>query len=154
MLKWCIGTEISQTSLAWPEISEFLVELCDDDRLAGGGDDHLHVGLALPHLPGSLLTGAGRLEYHNYYISSASRLKIKSDIWNLISPFMAFLFLDFDGFDNKIFYRSRSFCNTCWTPLVLGREGKSCWISLELFSRLSLSSIPLSLNSLLLSWLT
>ena len=46
-----------------PEISEFLVELCDDDWLAGGGNDHLHVGLALPHLPGRLLTGAGGLKY-------------------------------------------------------------------------------------------
>ena len=33
--------------------------------------------------------------------------KIKSDIRNLISPFIAFLFLDFDKFDSKIFYRSK-----------------------------------------------
>ena len=46
-----------------PEISEFLVKLCDDDWLAGGGDDHLHVGLALPHLPRGLLAGAGGLKH-------------------------------------------------------------------------------------------
>ena len=54
---------VGRFSLALPEISELLVKLCDDDRLAGGGDDHLHVGLALPHLPGGLLAGAGRLKY-------------------------------------------------------------------------------------------
>ena len=99
-----------------PEISEFLVELRDDDWLAGGRDDHLHVGLALPHLPRGLLAGAGRLKYFQIlrlliipmtYMTAAFRLEIKSDIWNLISPFIAFLFLDFDKFDSKIFYRSK-----------------------------------------------
>ena len=63
-LSGCQEWEGSRPGVAsLPEISEFLVELCDDDWLAGGGNDHLHVGLALPHLPRGLLAGAGRLKY-------------------------------------------------------------------------------------------
>ena len=160
MLKWCIRSEISLhfSCLTW--------DLWVSGRtvwwwLAGRrGKWSPSCGSCSPSPPGPPPHRCRRTEIFllsqaPYYITAAFRLEIKSDSWNLISPFIAFLFLDFDRFDNKIFYRSRSFFNTCWTPLVLGREGKSCWISLELLSRFSsLSSIPLSLNSLLLSWLT
>ena len=39
------------------KISELLVKVGDDDRLTGGGEDHLHVGLGL-HLSLSIVTCA------------------------------------------------------------------------------------------------
>ena len=58
--RW-IEVRAEMSKLSSPEISEFLIELCDDDRLAGGRDDHLHVGLGL-HLPLRLMAAAGGLQ--------------------------------------------------------------------------------------------
>ena len=45
------------------EVSELLVKVGDDDGLAGGGEDHLHVGLGL-HRPLHVVTSAASgLEY-------------------------------------------------------------------------------------------
>ena len=85
-----LGVIFSIASL--PEISEFLVKLCDDDWLARGRDDHLHVSLALPHLPGSLLTGAGRLKYFNILRLQTGN-KIRYLEFNI--PLYSFLILRF-----------------------------------------------------------
>ena len=57
--------------LQCPEISQLLVEVCDDDGLAAGGQDHLHVRLGL-HLSLCIVTSTGRglgLKHDKYYIS-------------------------------------------------------------------------------------
>ena len=45
--------------LQGPEVAQLLVEVCDDDGLARGGQDYLHVGLGL-HLSLGIVTSTVR----------------------------------------------------------------------------------------------